>query len=129
VQVSQTQDSLNTKSPLTINMSFIFIHPLRIGNYTGVSVYYRKYMITKAVTSFELSWTSLFRPFNSSLWGALLVAVLLLSVSLGVMYQVCQHYAESRRNGLVQNICNSSFYVFSTFCGQGTYLSDIVNVK
>lgn len=92
-------------------------------------MYYRKYMITKAVTSFELSWMSLFRPFSSSLWGALLAAMLLLSASHGAVYQACHHHAPSRRNGLVQNICNSSFYVFSSFCGQGTYLSDVSKIK
>jgi hypothetical protein len=113
-------------------MCFIHAYPFRIGNYIGVSMYYRKYMITRAVTSFELSWTSLFRPFSSSLWGALLAAMILLSASLGVMYQAYHHYAASGtsgRSGLVQNICNSSFYVFNSFCGQGTYLSDVLNIK
>jgi hypothetical protein len=82
-------------------------------------------MITKAVKSFEQPWTSLFRPFSSSLWTASLIAMLSLSASLGVMLH---HYAESGRNGLVQNICNSSFFVFSTFCGQGTDLTRIFNI-
>lgn len=83
-------------------------------------------MIIKAKTGFELSWASIFYPFNSSLWVALIASMLLLSSCLAIVYQTFHHYKGLRRNGLLQNIYNSSFFIFSVFCGQGIYNTILV---
>ncbi|XP_021924655.1 glutamate receptor ionotropic, delta-1-like [Zootermopsis nevadensis] len=82
----------------------------------------RKYMFIKAATEFELSWLSIFYPFNCPLWFALIASILLLSTCLGIICQICHRNTEFRRNGLLQNICNSLFFIFSVFCGQGEKL-------
>jgi hypothetical protein len=85
-------------------------------------VYYnfREYIFIKDQNILESSWTSFLQPFDCWLWVAVLVTVVLLSVSL------CLTCRCSRRFGLedpdteaLSSLSGSLFVIYTTLCRQG----------
>lgn len=96
-------------------------YSLKIFALIGIVYYnFREYLFIKNLNIFESSWTSFLQPFDCWLWVAVLVTVVLLSVSL------CLTCRCSRRFGLedpgteaLSSLSGSLFVICTTLCRQG----------
>ena len=85
--------------------------------------HFREYLFIKNLNIFEASWTSFLRPFNCSLWVAVLVTMVLLSVSLCLICQCARrHGDEDPQTEALCSLPGSLFAIFTTLCHQGKHL-------